>query len=115
MPPIVGTFIAGLPPPPLGATGLVALFLDLDGVLAPLADTPDAVLADPRRTRVLRALDHSLEGRVAVVSGRTLAEIDRITDGAAPAAAGVHGLQRRRRDGSIVALEPSPVVADAVA
>lgn len=91
----------------------MALFLDLDGVLAPLADTPDAVLANPRRTEALRALDAALDGRLAVVSGRTLVEIDRIAGGAAPAAAGVHGLVRRRRDGSVVRIEASERVAEA--
>lgn len=115
MPSNAGTLIPCLPPPPVCAVDKLALFLDLDGVLAPLADTPDAVLADPRRTRVLLALDRALEGRLAVISGRTLNEIDRIADGAARSAAGVHGLQRRRRDGSIVAIQPSAGVAGAVA
>lgn len=90
-----------LPPPPIRAEG-VALFLDLDGVLAPMAPTPDAVVPTSRRTAVLRALDQRLEGRVAIVSGRTIAEIDRIADRAMPTASGVHGLERRRRDGSVV-------------
>src|SRR5687767_5325938 len=41
-----------------------ALFLDLDGVLAPLAPTPDSVTPDARRTAVLRAVADRLEGRV---------------------------------------------------
>lgn len=76
-----------------------ALFLDMDGVLAPLAATPGAVGPVARRTEVLRALDERFGGRVAILSGRTLAEIDRISDGAARSASGVHGLERRRRDG----------------
>lgn len=106
---------ARLSHPPLRLSRPVALFLDLDGVLAPLADTPDAVVADPRRTEALRALDAALDGRLAVVSGRTLVEIDRIAGGAAPAAAGVHGLVRRRRDGSLVRIEASERVAEATA
>lgn len=76
-----------------------ALFLDMDGVLAPLAATPGAVGPVARRTEVLRALDERFGGRVAILSGRTLAEIDRISGGAARSASGVHGLERRRRDG----------------
>ncbi len=90
----------GLPPPPVKADR-VALFLDMDGVLAPLAPTPDAVKPVSRRTAVLRALERRLEGRVAIVSGRTIAEIDRIADNALASASGVHGLERRRRDGSV--------------
>lgn len=115
MPPSAGTLTRPLTAPPIPATGEIALFLDLDGTLAPLAPTPDAVLADPRRTDVLRALDHVLNGRVAIVSGRTLEEIDRIAGGAAHSASGVHGLERRRRDGSLDGTEASRHVADAVA
>jgi len=115
MPLNVGTAAPSLPPPPAAVPAEIALFLDLDGVLAPLVDTPDAVVADPRRTRVLQVLGRALEGRLAVVSGRTLSEIDRITEGASPSAAGVHGLERRRRDGSIVATQPSSAIPVAVA
>ncbi|WP_051651014.1 trehalose-phosphatase [Brevundimonas bacteroides] len=115
MPPSAGTLTRTLFAPPIPATGGIALFLDLDGTLAPLASTPDAVLADPRRTEVLRSLDRVLGGRVAIVSGRTLEEIDRIAGGAAHSASGVHGLARRRRDGSLDGAEASRHVAEAVA
>lgn len=92
-----------------------ALFLDMDGVLAPLADTPDAVGPDARRTALLRRLAARLAGRVAIISGRTLAEIDRIADGASTSASGVHGLERRRADGSLDHAAASPAVRDAVA
>ena len=102
-----------LPAPPARLTR-PALFLDMDGVLAPMAPTPDAVLPDARRTAVLKALDARLDGRLAIVSGRTLAEIDRIADGASRSASGVHGLERRRRDGSIVRGAPDAGVAEAL-
>lgn len=114
MPSDTGTLVATLPPPPVGAGRPLALFLDLDGVLAPMAPTPDAVVADRRRTAVLTRLDQVLDGRMAIVSGRTLAEIDRIAEGAAPAAAGVHGLERRRRDGDVDRPAPAPGVAKAL-
>lgn len=103
-----------LPEPPV-ALAKPALFLDLDGVLAPLAPTPDAVGPDDRRTDVLKRLTDRLHGRVAIVSGRTLGEIDRISDGAARAASGVHGLQRRRGDGSFANRAPDPAVRRVVA
>ncbi|WGM29884.1 trehalose-phosphatase [Brevundimonas sp. NIBR11] len=115
MPSDTGTLIRTLPAPPVAITRPLALFLDLDGVLAPMAPTPDAVIANPRRTAVLSRLDRALDGRLAIVSGRTLAEIDRIAEGASPAAAGVHGLERRRRDGDIDRPAPSPGVAEALA
>lgn len=110
-----GTLLETLPSPPVTADRPLALFLDLDGVLAPMAPTPDAVVADARRTAVLRRLDEALNGRLAIVSGRTLGEIDRIAGEAAPSAAGVHGLERRRRDGAVDRPPPSPGVARALA
>lgn len=103
-----------LPPPPV-ALSRPALFLDMDGVLAPLAATPDAVVPDPRRTAVIRAVAERLGGRVAIISGRTIAEIDRIAENAAASASGVHGLERRRADGSLDRAEADPAVRDAVA
>ena len=114
MPSASGAIASRLPTPPV-ALAKPALFLDLDGVLAPLAPTPDAVGPDARRTEVLTRLTDRLDGRVAIVSGRTLTEIDRISDGAARAASGVHGLQRRRGDGTFANRTADPAVRRAVA
>ena len=103
-----------MPPPPARLEG-ISLFLDMDGVLAPLAPRPEDVVPVARRTAVLRRLSERLEGRLAIVSGRTLAEIDRISEAAAPAASGVHGLEIRRRDGSLERPEPHPAVRTVVA
>ncbi|WP_396594332.1 trehalose-phosphatase [Brevundimonas sp. R86498] len=107
--------VESLPAPPVRPEGRLALFLDLDGVLAPMAPSPDAVVADPRRTAVLQALDRALGGRVAIVSGRTLVEIDRIADGTSLSAAGVHGLERRTRDGRIARPDAAPGVSRVLA
>ena len=88
----------------------VALFLDLDGTLAPIESRPDLVGPSPKRTAVLKALGEQLNGRLAVISGRSLTEIDRILEGAAPAAAGVHGLERRTGDGRLLSRAPHPGV-----
>ena len=72
-----------------------ALFLDLDGTLAEFASHPSAVGPDPRRSDLLRRLADMLEGRIAVVSGRTIEDVDRILENALPNVAGVHGLERR--------------------
>ncbi|WP_082525982.1 trehalose-phosphatase [Brevundimonas sp. Root1279] len=100
------------PPPSLPRP---ALFLDLDGVLAELAETPDAVVPHPRRTAVLKGLIPRLDGRVAIISGRTIAEIDRIAEDSMASASGVHGLERRRADGSFLRAEASETVRHAIA
>ncbi|HEV2083429.1 MAG TPA: trehalose-phosphatase [Brevundimonas sp.] len=112
--PAAESLAARLPPPP-DVLPRLSLFLDLDGVLAPLAPTPDAVGPDPRRSRVLRALSQRLDGRVAIVSGRPLEEIDRIAERAVVPASGVHGLARRTADGAIIEAEPHEGVREAVA
>jgi len=104
---------AQLPPPPT-RLARPALFLDMDGVLAPLAETPDAVKADGRRTATLRAVADRLGGRVAIISGRTIAEVDRISGSALASASGVHGLERRRADGSLERTTPDKGVRTAV-
>lgn len=113
MPTASGATALRLPRPP-ARLDRPSLFLDLDGVLAPFAPNPDAVGPDSRRTKMLRRLIRRLGGRVAVVSGRTLSEIDRISDGAAMAASGVHGLQRRRGDGGRLDRKPDPAVRRAI-
>lgn len=103
-----------LPAPP-ARLNRIALFLDLDGVLAELAETPEAVVPNARRTAVLTALAPRLGGRVAIISGRTIAEIDRISDSSMASASGVHGLERRRADGAFLRAEASESVRNAVA
>ena len=96
------------PPPALPPRP--ALFLDMDGVLAPITATPGGVGPDGRRSRVLVRLLERLDGRLAVLSGRTIAEIDRICEGVVPCVAGIHGLERRGADGQVRRLEPHPAM-----
>jgi len=98
-------------PAPLGPG--VALFLDLDGTLAPIAPRPQDVRLDDDHRGVLRRLARHLDGRLAILSGRTLADIDRILGGAVVPAAGVHGLERRGEDGRVHRAAPSPGLAAA--
>lgn len=82
--------------PPLEAIERgVSLFLDLDGVLANIEPTPDEVVPDKERTERLTRLQKMLEGRVAILSGRTIEDVDRITEKSIALVAGVHGLQSR--------------------
>ncbi|MDO9472098.1 MAG: trehalose-phosphatase [Caulobacter sp.] len=96
--------------PPSPHPESAALFLDLDGTLAPIEATPDAVRADHRRTRLLRRVVERFDGRVAILSGRSIAEVDRILDGAVANVAGVHGLERRTSPSDITAVPPHPAL-----
>ena len=105
----------GLPAPkPLRLAG-VSLFLDLDGTLAPIAARPQDVRPDPRRTSLLERLEQALDGRLAVVSGRTLADVDRILEGRVRAVAAVHGLVRRTPDGQVSETAPHAALGAAAA
>jgi len=77
-----------------------ALFLDFDGTLAELAPTPDTVTLNPELPEILLSLMDSLGGAVALISGRTLGELDRMMGLALPGA-GVHGLELRERQGLV--------------
>lgn len=59
-----------LAPPPLTLLAETSLFLDFDGTMVTLADTPDAVKVPSHTHRLLTALDGKLRGRLAIVSGR---------------------------------------------
>jgi trehalose 6-phosphate phosphatase len=103
------------PPPPKIDVKRSALFLDLDGTLAPFAARPELVGPLARRTAAVRGAATALDGRLAVISGRPLHDIDRILSGAASAAAGVHGLERRTAAGTMRRAAPDPAVAQASA
>lgn len=106
--------IAADAPPVSIDAAQAALFLDLDGTLADFAPTPHEVVADPQRSDLLRRLAQMLEGRIAVVSGRAISDIDRIIDRSLPHVAGVHGLERRDAAGALVTVEPHPALPEAV-
>ncbi|MGA0586118.1 trehalose-phosphatase [Dyella sp. KRB-257] len=88
-----------LPAPPLPAPGARwALFLDVDGTLLDFHDDPAAVAVPPARLALLHDLHALLDGALALVSGRALADLDRLF-GPPWAMAGLHGLQLRHADG----------------
>ena len=102
-----------LPPPPAFPPLSAALFLDLDGTLAPIMPRPEQVGPDRRRAMLMKRLAATLDGRVAVVSGRALDDLDRILEHAVTPIAAVHGLVRRDAEGHVTMATPHHGVADA--
>jgi trehalose 6-phosphate phosphatase len=93
-----------------------AIFLDFDGTLVDIAPQPEAVSVPPPLIESLAALHERLEGAVAIVSGRPIAQIDAFLSPLRLPAAGVHGAERRRADGSIQLFDgPSLEQVDAAA
>jgi trehalose 6-phosphate phosphatase len=88
-----------LPPPPALIEG-AALFLDFDGTLVELADTPDAIAVPAGLGPLLERLRRRLEGRVAIVSGRSLADLQRHLPLHGIAFSGSHGLELQLANGT---------------
>jgi trehalose 6-phosphate phosphatase len=78
-----------------------ALFLDLDGTLVEIAARPDRVRVPACLPTLLERLARQREGALAVVSGRPLADIDRLLAPWQGAAAGQHGGERRLANGTV--------------
>ncbi|HEX9932949.1 MAG TPA: trehalose-phosphatase [Allosphingosinicella sp.] len=102
-----------IPPPPLSLLAGAALFLDFDGTLVELAEAPDAIRVPGELPGLLQRLAARLEGRLAIVSGRALADLDRHVSCPGVAMSGSHGLELRLGDGSARAVERPPAL-DAV-
>ncbi|MBV9378148.1 MAG: trehalose-phosphatase [Alphaproteobacteria bacterium] len=78
-----------------------ALFLDVDGTLLEIAARPELVLVPKDLPAQLARLSVQREGALALISGRPLAQLDRLFQPWRGAAAGLHGLERRRADGVV--------------
>ena len=78
-----------------------ALFLDFDGTLVDIAETPDAVHVAPALIETLAALHNLLGGALAIVSGRQIDALDRFLKPLALPSAGEHGAQRRDAHGML--------------
>jgi len=80
-------------PPPLSADS--ALFLDIDGTLVAVVDDPRLARVDADLVAALPRLRARLDGAVALVTGRAIADADRIFPGLSLPLAGQHGCERR--------------------
>lgn len=78
-----------------------ALFLDIDGTLLDLAETPDGVSSPPGLVENLERLSHKLDGALALVTGRNLPFADGLFSPLSLPIAGLHGAERRRTDGTL--------------
>ena len=94
-----------LPNPPR-LTPASALFLDFDGTLVALAETPEAIEVPPALVSLLTDLSQALGGAVAVVSGRQIDVLDRFLSPLRLPAAGEHGVQRRNAEGQMKEMRP---------
>lgn len=82
-------------------TGPWCLFLDVDGTLLDLADSPGGVSVDAALLPLLGRLGTVSQGATALISGRTIANIDQLLGDPHLPAAGLHGCERRDAAGRL--------------
>ncbi|MGI9335696.1 MAG: trehalose-phosphatase [Gammaproteobacteria bacterium] len=91
-----------------------ALFLDFDGTLAEIAPTPAEVSVPSALPATLSALHRNLDGALALISGRPLAELDAFLAPASLPGAGLHGAELRDGGGTVHRSARPPAGFDAV-
>jgi trehalose 6-phosphate phosphatase len=101
---------APLPAPPDLRVDEIALFLDVDGTLVEIEREPGAVHVTERLCRILADLLEVGGGALALVSGRSLEQLDRLFSPLRLSAAGLHGLERRNLATGVVRSEPDRAV-----
>lgn len=72
-----------------------AVFLDVDGTLLDIAESPGAVVVPPGLLDALTHLQRRLDGALALISGRPVEELDRLFQPLRLAASGGHGAHWR--------------------
>ena len=104
-----------LAPPPPGLLADASLFLDLDGTLVEFALAPDGIAVCDDLRGLLHGLQSRLGGRLAVISGRALADLAAHLDLPGLAIAGSHGAERRHADGRVESGDVPASIAGATA
>ncbi|MEC5341309.1 trehalose-phosphatase [Brenneria populi] len=92
--------------------GRYAFFFDVDGTLADIQPQPDAVVIPSAVRANLQTLSAACRGALALVSGRPIEQLDRLTAPLTLPLAGVHGAERRDGRGILHRVElPADVAA----
>jgi trehalose 6-phosphate phosphatase len=90
------------PAPPLDLDpARTAFFLDCDGTLAHIVDQPDAARVEPDLLDCLAQLSEATSGALAIVSGRSIVQLDHMLHPLVFPLAGVHGIERRDIAGTV--------------
>jgi trehalose 6-phosphate phosphatase len=100
--------LIGMPRP---LTNGAALFLDIDGTLLDIAARPDAVVVPPDLPGLLGRLRERLDGALAIITGRPLAQVDEFFPGSFAAAA-EHGAILRDAAGTLHHIAGRPAAFD---
>lgn len=87
-----------------------AFFLDVDGTLVDIADTPSDVRVDTCLLDLIRQLHETTGGAVALISGRSISNLESLLGMPHLPIAGQHGLERRGSDRRLW-IHPTPPIA----
>jgi trehalose 6-phosphate phosphatase len=79
-----------------------AVFLDVDGTILEIAETPQDVHVPESLKILLNALCLRLDGALALISGRSIADLDRLFAPFRFCVAGVHGSEQREPTGCVI-------------
>ena len=90
----------------------LALFLDVDGTLLEIAATPDRVRVPASLRNTLQLAFERQQGAFALLSGRSLVELDALFGPFRFPASGKHGLEVRLPSGEVVAARVDPAALD---
>lgn len=101
--------------PPPSLLGGASLFLDLDGTIVELAETPGSISVSQAARDVLALAIHKLDGRIAIVSGRAADDIAALLPGLPLQIGGSHGAELRWPDGRQIAPARNPTLDHALA
>lgn len=87
-----------------------ALFLDVDGTLLDLAERPSDVVTPSGLVATLAGAERKLAGALALISGRSIGDLDRLFEPLRLRASGVHGAEIRfEPDGPVT---PAPAAME---
>jgi trehalose 6-phosphate phosphatase len=90
----------------------LAIFLDVDGTLLEIAATPDRVRVPASLRNTLQLTFSREQGALALLSGRSLEDLDRLFTPCVFPASGKHGLEVRLPSGKVVRPDLDPSVLD---
>ena len=100
-------------PPPLPSLAW-AYFLDVDGTLIHIADTPQTVVVERLLLDLIASLHRACGGAVALVSGRMISDLQSHLGMPQLPLAGLHGLERRDSAGRLWIHAAPPAAKSAI-
>ncbi|PJA42758.1 MAG: trehalose-phosphatase, partial [Lysobacterales bacterium CG_4_9_14_3_um_filter_62_6] len=91
-----------------------AYFVDVDGTLLNIAETPQGVRMDAALLELIANLHRASGGALALVSGRMISDLQSHTGMAQLPMAGLHGLERRDSSGRLWIHAAAPAAKSAI-